>query len=110
MKTSIIATIVIILAVPVFAQSSKVRNGTGATIFQEQCIVCHGPDGRAQNERGTKVGAADLTSDTVQEQSDSQLWKIVHEGQRKMPAFEGKLTDEEINAVIGYIRQLAKKK
>jgi mono/diheme cytochrome c family protein len=110
MKTSTIATVVTLFAVPAFAQSSKAHNGMGATIFQEQCIVCHGPDGRAQNERGTKVGAADLTSESVQQQSDATLSKIVHEGKRKMPAFEGKLTDEEIDAVVGYIRQLAKKR
>ncbi len=110
MKTSTIAGVVILLAVPALAQPSKAHSDTGATVFQEQCTVCHGPDGRAQNERGTKVGAADLTSESIQQQSDAQLSKIIHEGKRKMPAFEGKLTDEEIEAVVGHIRQLAKKK
>ena len=110
MKIFTIATVVTLLAVPGFAQSSKTHNDKGAAIFQEQCAVCHGPDGRAQNEKGTKVGAADLTSDAIQGQSDAQLSKIVHEGKRKMPAFEGKLTDDEIQAVIGYVRQLSKKK
>ena len=109
MKTSIIATVVTLFAIPVFAQSGK-HNGPGAAIFQEQCIVCHGPNGRAQTETGMKVGAADLTSDAVQQQSDSQLSKIIQDGKGKMPAFEGKLTDDEVRAVIGYIRQLAKKK
>ena len=109
MKTSTIATVVTLLAVPAFAQSGK-HSGPGAAIFQELCIVCHGPDGRAQTETGTKVGAADLTADAVQQQGDSQLSKIIQDGKGKMPAFEGKLTDDEIRAVIAYIRQLAKKK
>ena len=70
---------------------------------------CHGPDGRAQTETGKKVGAADLTSDTVQQLSESQLMKIVQDGKAKMPAFEGKLRDDEIRAVIAHIKELAKK-
>jgi mono/diheme cytochrome c family protein len=54
------------------AQSSKGHGVTGEAIFQEQCIGCHGPDGRAQTELGKKLGAADLTSDAIRQQSDSQ--------------------------------------
>jgi len=110
MKTSTIATVVTLLATPVFAQSSKGHDDPGVRIFQEHCIACHGPDGRAQTETGAKVGAADLTTDAVQRQSDSQLSKIVQNGKGKMPAFQGKLTDDEMRAVIAYLRQLASKK
>jgi len=50
-----------------------------------------------------------LTSDTVRQQSDSQLAKIVKDGKGKMPAFDHKLSDDEIHGVITYIRQLATK-
>ena len=71
---------------------------------------CHGPDGRAQTELSKKVGAADLTSDAVQQQTDSNLMKIVKGGKRKMPAFEDKLSNDEIAGVVAYIRELAKKR
>ena len=109
MKTSIFVTIATLLAVTLTAQSNKGRNNTGSSVFQEQCIGCHGPDGRAQTETGKKVGAADLTSDAIQQQSDSQLSKMVQDGKGKMPAFESKLSNDEIRAVIAYIRELAKK-
>ena len=85
------------------------NSGQGVTIFQEQCIGCHGQDGRADTEMGKKVQAADLTSQAVQDLSASQLEKIVKNGQKKMPSFAGKLSDDEIKAVIGYVKQLGGK-
>jgi cytochrome c6 len=104
-----ILSIAALLAVSGFAQPSKGRNGTGARIFQEQCIGCHGADGRGQTEAGRKFKAADLTSDAVQQQSDSQLSKVVQNGKGKMPTFEGRLSNDEIRTVVGYIRELAKR-
>jgi mono/diheme cytochrome c family protein len=84
------------------------KESEGAPIFYAQCAGCHGRDGRAQTEMGKKVKAADLTGEAVQHLSDSQLSKAVKGGKGKMPPFEGKLADQEINAVIAYVRQLGK--
>jgi cbb3-type cytochrome c oxidase subunit III len=96
------------VAAPSFGQSDNKNAGKGQEIFQEQCVGCHGPDGHAQTDMGKKVGAADLTSDAVQHQSDSQLQKVVKNGKMKMPSFDEKLSDDEIHALIAYIRQLGK--
>ncbi len=109
MKISTLITLTLLSAVPMLAQSSKGHGSTGEALFQEQCIGCHGSDGRAQTEMGKKLGAADLTSDDIRQQSDSQLAKIVKDGKGKMPAFDQKLRDDEIHGVITYIRQLATK-
>jgi len=50
-----------------------------------------------------------LTSDAIQQQSDSQLAKMVKDGKGKMPAFDKKIKEDEIHVVITYIRQLATK-
>jgi len=91
------------------AQSSKGHGSNGEALFQEQCIGCHGPDGHAQTDLGKKLGAADLTSDAVQQRSDSDLAKLIKDGKAKMPSFDNKLKDDEIHHLIIYIRQLAKK-
>jgi cytochrome c6 len=93
---------------PSFGQSDNKNAGKGQEIFQEQCVGCHGPDGHAQTDMGKKVGAADLTSDAVQHQSDSQLEKVVKGGKKKMPAFGEKLSDDDIHALIAYVRTLGK--
>ena len=94
------------IAVPSWAQKNSSQ---GPTIFQEQCIGCHGQDGRADTDMGKKVQAADLTSEAVQQQSASQLEKVVKNGQKKMPSFAGKLSDDEIKAVVTYVKQLGGK-
>jgi cytochrome c6 len=50
-----------------------------------------------------------LASSDVQSQSDAQLTDIVTNGKNKMPAYKGKLTDDQINGLVAYIRGLAKK-
>jgi cytochrome c6 len=109
MNKSTFVTLTLFLAVPIIAQSSKGHDSAGEAVFQEQCIGCHGPDGRAQTELGKKLGAADLTSDAIRQQPDAELAKIVKDGKGKMPIFDKKLSDDEIHGVITYIRQLAKK-
>ena len=89
---------------PVWAQKG------GEAIFQEMCVGCHGTDGRAGTDMGKKVKAADLTSPAVQQQSDSALMKVVRSGQKKMPSFSDKLSEDDIKAVISYVRQLGKSK
>jgi cytochrome c6 len=109
MNKSTFVTLTFFLAAPILAQSSKRHDSAGEALFQEQCIGCHGPDGRAQTELGKKLGAADLTSDAIRQQPDVELAKIVRDGKGKMPTFEKKLRDDQIQGVINYIRQLAKK-
>jgi mono/diheme cytochrome c family protein len=82
----------------------------GGAIFQEQCVGCHGSDGKATTDMGKQLKAADLTSADVQQQSDSELTKVVKDGQKKMPSFKGKLDDDEIKGVIAYVRQIGKGK
>ena len=109
MKRSTISTALALVALaPFLGLSRPPQAQKGQAIFQEQCIGCHGADGKAQTDMGRKVHAADLTSGAVQGQSDVKLEKIVKGGKEKMPAFDGKLSDEEIRSVVAYVRQIAK--
>ncbi len=81
----------------------------GQEIFQQKCILCHGQDGKAQTDMGKKVEAADLTSSNVQQLSASEMTKIVKSGKGKMPSFDEKLSNDQIKAVVGYVRTLGQK-
>jgi mono/diheme cytochrome c family protein len=82
----------------------------GAAIFKSKCAMCHGPDGSGKTAMGEKLNIADLRSAEVQKQTDSELSQIIAKGKNKMPAYEGKLTKEQIDQLVAYVRELGKKK
>jgi cytochrome c6 len=84
--------------------------GAAAT-FNSKCSGCHSADGSGSGAMGKQLGVKDLRSSDVQKQTDAQLIATITNGDgQKMPAYKGKLTDAEITGVVGYLRDLAKKK
>ena len=51
----------------------------------------------------------DFHSPDVQKQTDAELTEIISAGKGAMPSYKGKLTDDQIKQLVGYIRDLAKK-
>jgi cytochrome c6 len=80
----------------------------GAATFKGKCAMCHGADGAGQTTMGKNLGLKDLGSADVQKLSDADLTKITTDGKAKMPAYKGKLTPEDIKAVVAHIRSLKK--
>jgi len=72
------------------------ENASGAEIFQAKC-GCHGPGGAGGR-------APNLTG--VSSRSDDELFKIVHDGKGKMPAFGSQLKDDQIKKVVAYLKTL----
>ncbi len=79
-----------------------------AATFKAKCASCHGPDGTGQTAVGKTLKVRDLKSADVQKQADAELVKIIDAGKNKMPSFKGKLTADEINGLVKYIRTLKK--
>jgi mono/diheme cytochrome c family protein len=83
----------------------------GAGVFANNCVACHGPDGKAKNPAARKLGVKDLTVSTL---TDAQIEQQVKEGSRNksgvqvMPAFKDTLTPAEIQAVIAVVKALRK--
>jgi mono/diheme cytochrome c family protein len=90
------------LVTPAFAQS------TGADIYKAKCLMCHGPDGMANNPAGKALKAVSFKDPAVIKASDAELFAAVKNGKGKMPAENGKLTDDQIKTVIKYVRTLEK--
>lgn len=90
------------------AQSGPADAGAGT--FKGKCAMCHGPDGSGKTTMGEKLKIRDLRSADVQSQSDSALSQVVTKGKEKMPSYDGKLTKEQIDQVVAYIRELGKNK
>jgi cytochrome c6 len=98
------------VAAVLLAASARAQGDAGA-LFKAKCAACHADDGSGSVPRGKQLGAKDLRSDDVQKQTDAQLNSSITDGMgKKMPAYKGKLTDAQITQLVGYIRDLAKKK
>jgi len=82
----------------------------GADLFKSKCAMCHGPDGAGKTMMGEKLKISDLRSADVQKKTDADLKTIVTKGKDKMPAYETKLSKEQIEKLVGFIRDLAKKR
>jgi mono/diheme cytochrome c family protein len=78
----------------------------GAAIFKAKCSMCHGPNGDASSGMAKGMGLKPLSSPEVQKMSDADLTALVTNGKGKMPASKGKLTDDEISAVVKYVKTL----
>src|SRR6202035_2403012 len=92
----------LLLAVPSYAAEP------GASVFKAKCVTCHGPDGSGNTPVGKSLQVADLRSPEVQKKSDAELTESVTEGKGNMPAFKTILSEDEIHAVLKYVRTLAK--
>jgi mono/diheme cytochrome c family protein len=82
---------------------------TGESLFKGKCAMCHGPDGAGKTMMGEKLKIPDLHSPDVQKHTDAELKAVIAKGKDKMPAYEAKLSKEQIDTMVVYIRDLAKK-
>lgn len=102
-------TLAVFIAVAILAGALPAFAG-GATdpapIYKAKCAMCHGPDGKKENKA---MNIKPLTSPDVQKKTDDELFAITSNGKGKMPAYKGKLSDDEIRSVVVHIRDLAKK-
>jgi cytochrome c oxidase cbb3-type subunit 3 len=80
----------------------------GAAIFKKNCMMCHGADGKGFSALKTP----DFTDPKWQSSTkDKEMREVIKNGKKgtMMQAFGGQLKDEQISAVIAYIRSLKKK-
>src|SRR5258707_14224855 len=99
----------IILGDAVSAGLGQPANNSAASTYKTNCVSCHGQDGRG-SAVGKSLHAADFHSAQVQQQSDTQLAGVIAEGRGNMPAFGTRLSKDQINALVKYIRTLGKAK
>ncbi|MGO9317243.1 MAG: c-type cytochrome [Terracidiphilus sp.] len=104
MTQRITAVAVFLLAVSLAGIS--IAQNDAAALYKTKCQMCHGADGKGQTPMGPKLGVRDFHSPEVAKESDSQLFSITKNGKNKMPAYNGKLTDDQIKDLVKYIRSL----
>ena len=82
--------------------------------WAKHCAKCHGADGKGETKMGRQAGVKDYTDAKVQaEMTDETAIKTIKEGlvdkgKKKMDPYAEKLTDDEIKALVAYLRTLKK--
>ncbi len=91
------------------APAARAGAPDGAAIYKQKCSMCHGVDGKGFSA----IHTPDFTDPKVQaSMTDKQMEEVIKNGKKgtAMPAFGGKLKDDEIQAVIKYLRSLNSEK
>lgn len=91
-----ILAIVAVSALPALA--------SGEELYDKKCAMCHGKDGVAKK---MAEGSANLNDPEWQKSTSVEaVVEMVKAGKGKMKGYEGKLSDEEIQAVAEYVMTL----
>ncbi len=90
--TKILAALVVagLFASPAIASDTP----DGAALFKKKCSMCHKVDKK-------KVGPAVKAMNTDAE----VLRSVIADGRKMMPKYSGKLSAEEIDAVVAYLKE-----
>lgn len=109
MKT-IVSIVVSLLA----ASAISARAADAKALWAVNCAQCHGATGHADTKMGKTLNAKDLTDPKNQaEFSDAKATQSIKEGVKQngkttMKAFAGKLSDDDVKALVAYVRTLKK--
>jgi cytochrome c6 len=97
--------ILVVLGFIMAARPALALADDAEALYKSKCQVCHGPDGRG-SAAGQKIGVKDFHSPEIQKLTDAELFEATKQGKGKMPAYDKKLTDDQIKQLVKYIRSL----
>ena len=109
-----VAAILVLFLIFAFARVTRTNASEGTpgapdsakAIFDSKCASCHGKDGRAKSLHARHVHARDFTDAGWQNNvSDERLFNSISNGRGKMPSFKKKFSEQQIDALVTYVRQ-----
>ena len=107
MKKQLAVVLALSLSGAAFAEDSV------ADTWKAKCKSCHGEDGKAKTKMGEKEKIPDFTNAAWQKRhSDDQIKDAITNGSKenaKMKPFKDKLTPEQIDGLVKYIRGMQAK-
>ena len=101
MRPSLLSLAVLLVVSPFIASAQSASSHlTANPIFQKQCAKCHG-----KTADGRLFGGPSLLSGKSVSMSDEELRNMISNGKGRMPKYGGKLSPEEIDALVGQIKE-----
>ena len=113
-KNSIMKKLIVFSLALLVAGAVTVRAADAKENWEKSCTKCHGPDGKGKTKMGEKLGIKDYSDAKVQEAlKDDAMMKAIKDGVKdgektKMKAFGETLSDDEIKALVKYVRDFKK--
>ncbi len=96
--------VVILLVVAVTACSDPLEGKLGEDLFQTGCARCHRADLSGGADLGGEAPALGPGSNAATELTDEQIGDVIRVGPGAMPGFGRRLTDEQIDSLVAYLR------
>ncbi len=90
--------------------ASQLHAASAKSNYDSKCAMCHAENGSGKTPMGKNMNVRDLRSKAVQRLSNQQLEEIIAKGKGAMPGYASQLSKAEINALVAYVRELAKEK
>jgi mono/diheme cytochrome c family protein len=82
---------------------------SAAEVYARSCASCHGRNGRAKTFKGRMKHARNLADAEWQSRvSDERIFNSIMNGKGKMPAYGKKVSEQEIDSLVSYVRALKK--
>jgi mono/diheme cytochrome c family protein len=109
MKRLIVFSLALLVAGAVTVRAADAKEN-----WEKSCTKCHGSDGKGKTKMGEKLGIKDYSDAKVQEAlKDDAMMKAIKDGVKdgektKMKAFGETLSDDEIKALVKYVRDFKK--
>jgi mono/diheme cytochrome c family protein len=98
-----------ILCLVAFAAAPALAQSGGADTYKSKCAPCHGVDGLAATPAGKIFKAASFKDPAIGEDPGRCVdCRSSRAARTRCPALPGKLPDDQIKAVLAYIRTLEK--
>ena len=109
MKKLIVIGVALLIAGAVSVRAADAKEN-----WEKNCTKCHGADGKGKTKMGEKLAMKDYTDAKVQEAlKDDAMTKAIKEGVKdgektKMKGFGDVLSDDEVKALVKYVRDFKK--
>ncbi len=87
------------------AQTAPDSPSGGVSLFKNNCAICHGDNG-AGSALGARLHTPDLRSAEIHKKAPAELAHSISAGKNNMPAFADKLSGDEIQKLVEYVRHL----
>jgi mono/diheme cytochrome c family protein len=83
----------------------------GAKVYADRCALCHGSEGKGDGpaSAGLNPKPRNHTDGSyMNARTDEDLLGVIRDGKGAMPAWKSVLSEQEIQAVLQFVRSLAK--